>query len=164
MFILYRNTAGTADVPCEQCPIRVGKVVRLNYELEVPNAVVESWWPLLKPSKFGRRVNMFGTWLQGGRPISDGALAPSKRHAGSAWSATQCVMVNIADILVWPLAMEPGTSGYADSMRIPFSALTFLQLTYSINLALPEFTFAARGKDFFKEAMWRWHNERQPPP
>jgi hypothetical protein len=164
VFILYRNTGSHPKLACESCPIRVGKVVRLNHELDVPSVVVESWWPLMKPEKFGSRVNVFGTWLQSGAPISSGAAPRCKKPSGSTWSTTQCVIVNLADVLVWPIIMEAGTSEYADGVRIPFGALNYLWQAHRINLALPTFTFSDRGKAFFEQAIWRFHAEAQPQP
>ena len=123
----------------------MGKVVRLNHELDVPGVVAESWWPLLKLEKFGSRVNVFGTWLQSGAPMSSAAVPPRKKPVGSAWSATQCVCVDLVDVLVWPVIMEAGANEYADGLRIPFSALHYLWQAHSINLALPAFTFSDRG-------------------
>ena len=164
VFVLYRNRASISGVPCEQCPIRVGKVVRLNYELDVPSVVVESYWPLLKPSKFDSRVNVFGSWLRSGKPISDGAPASCKKPAGSAWSATPCTIVNVVDVLVWPLDMEDGTSAYPGSVRIPFSAFEYLWQAHALNLALPEFTFARRGQAYYERVVRQRQAEGKPKP
>ena len=157
-FFLYRNTGKCR----EQCPIRVGKVVRLNHELEVPSVVSESWWPVLKPQKYGERLNMFGTWVRGAAPQSWTAPPARKKQALSSWTATQCAMLNLSDALVWPVIMEPGASEHAEGLRIPFSAIDHLAAAHGINLAKPEFTFADRGKTYFEQSMWRLHAEGQP--
>ena len=157
MFILYRNTG----MHREQCPIRVGKVVRMNLDLEVPSLVSEAWWPVLKPEKFGDRLNMFGTWVQSAKPVSWTAPPAHKKPALSSWTATQCVMLNISDVLVWPVTMESGASEYTAGVRIPFSAIDHLWAAHQVSLGKPEFTFSDRGKAFFEESMWRWHSDRQ---
>ena len=88
----------------------------------------------------------------------------AKKAATSAWSATQCVMVHLSDILVWPIEMEPGSKEWAEGLRIPYAALNYLRDVSGIDLSLPAFTFADRGKIFYEQVMWRLHQQQQPRP
>ena len=101
----------------------------------------------MKPDKFGARVNLFGTWLRAATPVVDGAAPAAKKQATSAWSAIQCLMVTMGDVLVWPVVVESGSKEQRESegVRIPFGAFDYLRDTYSINMAVPQFIFSERG-------------------
>ena len=162
MFCLYRNTLASDPIASARCPVRLGRVARICMEVDPPFAVIEAWWPLLKPNKFGDRINLFGTWVKTSKPVIENSGPPIKKQATSAWSATQCLMVDFSDILVWPVDIEPGTKRYTDGARIPFSALEYLRKACGIDLALPIWTFADRGKAFYEHIMWQRHSDEQP--
>jgi len=166
MFCIYRNTLGTSSgsVSSDKCPVRLGRVARVCLEVDPPVAVVESFWPILKPHKFGDRLNLFGTWQKSSRPMGASAGPPDKKQTVSAWTATQCIMVQMADILVWPIEVEDGPKDVPHGVRIPLAVFEYLRDVHAIDLALPMWTFADRGKSFYERVMWRHHSDAQPPP
>ena len=49
----------------------------------------------------------------------------------------------------WPIALEPGALDDEDTGgRIPFSALQFVQIPFSIVLTCEELAFSPRGQEF----------------
>ncbi|MDA8582847.1 hypothetical protein N9L68_01415 [bacterium] len=70
MYCMYRNDNQGAGPPPSQCPIRLGQIMRIVDEDSEPFAMISSWWPVLKPHKFGERINVFGTWVMSCTPVS----------------------------------------------------------------------------------------------
>ena len=64
------------------------------------------------------------------------------------------VLVSLADVLVWPIVLEPGAfaggeRGTAESSgRIPFDALFYAQHQYGIDLTSAVLVFADRAQDY----------------
>ena len=71
-------------------------------------------------------------------------------------------MVKMGDVLVWPVVVESGSKEQHEGVRIPFDAFDYLRDTYSINMAVPQFTFSERGKEYFEHVMWILHKYGQP--
>ena len=163
MWCLYRNLRGTPPVSSAQCPVRLGRVIRVCTDMDPPLAVVVAYWPILKPHKFGDRVNLFGTWVRTSKPIVSGAGPTPTAQATSGSAAAQYLMVSQSDVLVWPIDVDRGSQAFPDGVRIPFSALEYLRETHAIDLALPMWTFSDRGKEFFKSVIWKHHADEQPP-
>lgn len=150
MFCLYINRASTPEVPSTQCPVRLGKVLRVVRETTVsPFAIVESWWPVLKDKHKGK-VNLFGTWVPAPRPMvaDESGRVRKKTHA----TATT-VMLPLTNIIVWPVDVEAGAAAFPQGHRIPFSAIHRLRDAHGIDLAPPTFSFAPRGRKFFLQVL-----------
>ncbi len=162
MFCLYRW-----EDP--QLPVRLGKVLRCCHESKsAPFAVIQSWWPLLKPSKFGSKLNAFGTWCAGTAPIAIGSSIARKQRKtqvqSSPLSKDNAIFVNMEDILLWPVDFEigalddgqddnsglPDSSGSPEGRRIPFNCFVALWRRYGINFADNSLAFSSRGKGFQK--------------
>jgi hypothetical protein len=151
MMILYRSHGERAS----ECPIRLGRVLRVVYEAAAPYAVAESWWPRLKPQKYGDRLNMFGTWAPSRSPQvapSAPAAPAQKKRATGATSPAQ-IVVNLADVLAWPVALERGQGAQESEGRIPFGALHYLRARHGLDVSHATYTFAKRGKLFFAEVL-----------
>ena len=144
VFCLYRAHTGAPGISLQACPIRIGKVLRVAPEVSEPFAVVETYWPLLRPNKYGEKVNLFGTWTKGADPVTEGDMPRKRARVGEM----PAVMVALSEVLVWPVDVEESQPGDTEGIRIPL--LTFDRLRRSgIDLTEPEFTFAKRGKAFF---------------
>ena len=80
--------------------------------------------------------------------------APSTQRmvAATSHATSQAVMVNMADVLVWPISIERGAFGGDGSGmsggRIPFSALETLQVRSGIDLTDASIAFSSRGREF----------------
>jgi len=160
MFCLIRTGAHVSGISASQCPILLGKTLRIVHESSAEYAVVECWRPIMKADKFGENVNLFGTWLPSASPTGDsGKKRATVRSRGTA-------MVPLHDVVVWPVDLEPGASEYPDGRRIPFSACHHLRDSHNIDLAHPCFTFADRGKAFYAEvvahAAQSYHDTHKP--
>ena len=127
-------------------PGRVLRVVREEAGNEY--AVVEGWWPVLKPHKYGDRLNLFATWRPGAVPAPHDDAKPDKRRKTGAKSRD--IIVRIGDILVWPLTLEQ-SSRVDDGGRIPLSALHFLRERHGIDLSQKAYSLGKRGEKFYIE-------------
>ena len=120
---------------------------------KLPFAVVQLWWPLVRPQKYGQSLNLFGTWLPGAGPTTEGGT-PQKKHKASGTHAH--LLVDMKSILVWPIQLRPGQEGWGtpgkDSGCIPFAALHYLKAAHDIDIARPRWCFSGHGKKFLKEA------------
>ena len=143
-FCLYRAHIGAPDISLPACPVRLGKVLRVATEVEAPFAVVEQYWPLLRPSKYPDKVNLFGTWTKGVDPQIEGERPKKKSRTG----ALPALMVELRDVLVWPVDVEESGREDVEGVRIPLLAFERLR-RHGVDLAGPEFTFAKRGKAFY---------------
>ena len=56
-------------------------------------------------------------------------------------------MVNLADVLVWPIDVIEGNEG----VRVPLEAFHYLRIFHGIDLSHRAYTFARRGHRFWKE-------------
>ena len=152
MFCLYRwSDAGL--------PIRLGRVLRcVREDKAAAYVVMQSWWPVQKPGKF-LRPNIFGTWFKGAKAISMTSGQNKRRRREEAshqlFEDHNGIMVNMEDVLIWPVDVEPGNivnfgpgSATPEAHRIPFSALRALQARYGINLSAKDYSFSRRGKEF----------------
>ena len=149
MFCLYRS----GSVPGSALPIRLGKVLRIALEVQAsPFVVVQAWWPILKPEKYGDKLNLFGTWIPGPEPVVDNAPPPRKR---AARQLPDFLLVDMADVLVWPVALDMASSNHAGGGRIPFAALHHVHSVHNINVATPALSFSDRGKSFYVEVVKR---------
>ena len=64
MMCVYRNKISAIGITVEACPARVGRVLRVVRETtDQPYVIIQSMWPVLKPDKFGDKVNVYGTWV-----------------------------------------------------------------------------------------------------
>ena len=152
MFCLYRWTdAGL--------PVRLGRVLRcVREDKAAPYVVMQSWWPVQKPGNFSA-PNVFGTWLKGAKAVSitNGQNKRQRREEAflQSFEDQHGIIVNLEDVLIWPVEVEPGNienlslgSAPLEAHRIPFSALRALQARFGINLAAKDYSFSRRGKKF----------------
>jgi hypothetical protein len=155
MFCCYKSSQLVPNVPGSPAiPFRLGKVLRVARDVQsCPFMVVESWWPVLKPSKFGNKVNLFGTWVKCGEPIIEVDGAALKKACRPA--ARDMLMVPLTDVLVWPVDLDASSTKYPDGGRLPFAALHHMRSMHGIDLADPSLTFAKRGKAFYFEVVKR---------
>ena len=59
-------------------------------------------------------------------------------------------IVEVSDLLVWPVGLEPGASHVeGPAGRLPFSVLHYLLEVHNIDLSHPTFSFADRCREFF---------------
>lgn len=144
MFCLFRTQAGADGITLRACPIRLGKVLRVASEVGEAFAIIEPYWPLLRPEKYQDKVNLFGTWTLGNEPVVDGERMPKRRRV----EQMPALMIDLADVLVWPIDVEQSERENPPGVRIPL--LAFYRLRHhGVDLATSEFTFAKRGKAFF---------------
>ena len=155
MFCVYRNSQSVPGLnPAALLPIRLGKVLRVAREVQsCPFVVVESWWPISKPQKYGDKTNLFGTWVKCAAPIVEQDGFVPKKSARSA--SKDMLMIPLSEVLVWPLDLDAASSKYPDGGRLPFAALHCLRTAHGVDLADPAFTFAKRGKAFYFEVVKR---------
>jgi hypothetical protein len=147
MMVIYRNRRTARGVTLDACPIRVGRILRIVQETAAPPFIImESWWPVLKPDKYGKQVNLFGTWIASKAPRQQD---PPKAKRPATGPLEDTLMVNLADVLVWPVTMVPGSEDVSDGFRIPFSVFHFLRDHKRVDLAATSFTFARRGLAFY---------------
>ncbi len=145
MFCLFRAHLGATGIPLQSCPFRLARVLRVADEVHrAPFVVVEPYWPLLRPQKYGSQVNLFGTWTRGMEPITDGDRPSKKRRADQQPG----LMVDWKDVLVWPVDAEPRVGREPEGLRIPFPAFGRLRY-HGVDVATPAFTFSKRGREFF---------------
>ena len=130
--VIFRGPNGT-------CPIQVGQVLRVVRE-DVGNTmvVIAPWWPVANPSKYGDKVNLYGKWSQGAKPVS----GTGKRARQVPYMA-----IALADLLVWPVTMEETDGG----ARIPFTAFHYLRSMHDIDLSHHQYSFSTRGAKFYNE-------------
>ena len=95
-FCLYRAHTGASGTSRRACSIRVGKVSRVAPEVSEPFAVVETYWPLLRPNKCGEKVNLFGTWTKGADPVIEGEMPTNKKHA-----LARCLLLRLRCLRFW---------------------------------------------------------------
>lgn len=152
---LYRPRQLLTGMSVSSMPIRLGRVLRVADDVpSSPFVVVESWWPLAKPEKFGNKLNLFGTWVAGPQPLIDGAPLPKKpKSAGANGSVANQVLVELVDVLVWPVDVDRRCRD--EGVRIPFDALHYLRAAHGINVATHLLTFSKRGEAFLSEACVR---------
>ena len=159
MLVLYLNTSATTK---QQVPFRLGKILRVAHEnIGDPFAVVESWWPVIKPEKFGRKLNLFGTWMPSASPTSVSTGASKKQRTSYLQQQRQGMapsevldsneVVSLRDIVVWPVELEKGSFGKGAGGRIPFTALHYLRSQHRVDVSESQFTFADRGRTFHDE-------------
>ena len=94
MFCLYRNRDVPGGLSPSQCPIRVGRVVRVAMEVSDPLVVVDPFWPLMKPHKFGTRVNLYGTWTAGSQPQYVDSNGEPVRKAAKKYACPLCAVLD----------------------------------------------------------------------
>ena len=58
------------------------------------------------------------------------------------------ILVEMCDVMVWSIALEPCGLSDETGGRIPFSALQFVQIHFPIVLTGEELAFAPRGQEF----------------
>ena len=142
-YCLFRAQSGASGVSLEACPVRLGRILRIADEVESsPFVVMEPYWPLLRPQKYGDKVNLFGSWMRGLEPCKDGER-PTKRSRSTDLPG---FMVAVANVLVWPVDVEE--SKQPGGLRVPLSAFKWLRRR-GVDLAKPCFTFAKRGKECY---------------
>ena len=164
MFCLFRNSHASPGMLSSALPVRLGRVLRIASEVQSsPFVVVEYFWPVLKPDKYGDKLNLFGTWVRSAEPTVDKPVPARKKIARSV---PEHIMVNMPDVLVWPVDLEEPSKKHPNGGRIPFAALLRLRTAHDIDLATPAFTFARRGKAFYfevvKQAARRMHELYEP--
>ena len=145
-FVLWASTHYAARLP-----IRLGRVLRIVGEDHSPYIVVESWWPLLKPQSYGARLNLFGTRAPRAEPIAIASGLGKKRRTRALLGCEtgHQILVEMGDVMVWPIALEPGALDDEDTGgRIPFSALQCVQIHFPIVLTCEELAFSPRGQEF----------------
>ena len=136
-------------IPKIACPVRLGKVLRIIHESRGPAVVfMEPYWPVLRPEKYGEKVNLFSTWVRGTTPKSTSA-----NKSRTSDEKVPCIPIPLADVLVWPVEELAGADRWEGGLRIPFNAIHHLRDAYQIDLALPVFSFAERGKSFYAEVV-----------
>ena len=155
MMVLYANRDAAHGISPHQCPIRVGTVMRVVAETSAEMyIIVNSWWPLLKPSKHHGKVNIFGTWIPCLQPVNaDEATEKATKKHKAASKASSCIMVKMSDVLLWPVVLDKGADGFDQGGRLPFTALHVVKIKYDIDVAHPMYTFAKRGKRFYDEVV-----------
>ena len=80
MLVAYKNCGQAPAMSARECPIRVGRILRLVSESPgLPYVVIESWWPLLKPAKYEGQPNVFGTWIPCSKPIVEPTAGPKEK-------------------------------------------------------------------------------------
>jgi len=145
MYVIYETTAGTAVSSATLCPIRLGRITRVVRETGSAYAVMQSMWPILKPSKHGGRLNLFGTWLSCPTPVN--VEEPKAKKVAS--KTCPHLIIEVCHIRVWPIDVEKGADGFDDGVRIHFAAFHYLRSSCAVDLCKPEFTFSKRGKEFY---------------
>ena len=149
-------------LPCftlEQCPIQLGRVLRIVSEADEPYVVAASFCPLLQPVKYPGQINLFGSWLPGGQPVVDQPGAASARREPDANEIR--VIVPLVNIVVWPFSPEPGsTHGHVEGLQIPLLVFHFLHTAHGIDVSIAQFAFARRGHVFKHEVSGR-HAKRK---
>ena len=134
MFCLYRSVSPVPGLPNAALPIRLGKVLRIALEVQSsPIVVVQVWWPILKPEKFGDKLNLFGTWMPCPQPVTI-SEPPARKNARR--QSSEFLMIDMADILAWPVDLDMSSSKHHGGGRIPFAALHHAHSVHNINLAL----------------------------
>lgn len=144
-FCVYRNHGAAKD----RCPVRLGRALRIVDASQTPKPyiVMEAWWPVLRPEKYADQLNMFSGWQRGAEPSARDT--PSKR-AKTRRSALPTLMVEPANVLVWPVDLEKFIDdGPSPSGRIPLAVFHYLRSTCKVDLSPAHFTFSRRGKAFF---------------
>ena len=159
MYCIFRSTLATSHFSAAQCPVRLGRVMRVVAEAASPYAVVEGHWPIVKPDKFPGRANLFGTWLPGTSPTI--MPPPSKRPKQDRG----LIDVPLDTVVLWPIETEPGKE---QGVRIPMEVFHNLRASHDMNLSSPSFAFARRGKAFFmacskERARWIWEQQSGNP-
>lgn len=72
--------------------------------------------------------------------------------------SSELLTINYAELLCWPLELETGTFKGKDNEnesiggRIPFTAFNYIRTHFNIDLSLPEYAFADRGKRYASDA------------
>jgi hypothetical protein len=158
MMALYRNHD---PINQKALPIRLGRVLRVSRENARDHfAILESWWPLLKESKYGRKLNAFGTWVASPHPTNMPSGQTKRQRtsyaqnlpSSSAAIGDTAQMVSLTDVLVWPIQLDKG--GLSDiGGRIPLSVFHYVRAHHGIDMSVPAYTFAARGQSFRDEVL-----------
>ena len=152
MMVMFRNKG----LEAQQLPFRLGKVLRVAAESAADRyVVIETWWPLLKPDKFGQLLNAFGTWVPCAAPVEMESNKSKKQRRSQCQQLPQNAnkeIVNSQDLLVWPVELEEGWASGMTAGRIPFSAFDYIGVHFDIDMTKPEHAFAERGKAYVNAA------------
>ena len=142
MWVIYRPQVNSA----RGMLIQLGKVLHVVLEDTTPYFVVVAWSPLMKPAKFGKRINYFGSWLASPIPRTEHEKHSHKKK--KIVEGKESYMVDINDALVWPLTLLTGSSELdEESYRIPLEVFHFLLNNCEVDLSLSTVTFSDRGKE-----------------
>ncbi len=155
MIVIYVNRHTLYGISPTALPIRVGRILRLVRESDkiYPYALIESWWPLLKPSKHGDgQINMYGTWIPCNEPIT---VEGNKKKQSKVDRSGGPQLVEIHDVIVWPIELDAGSDSFQAGGRIPFTALHHARSTGKVDILLSRFIFTKRGNDFYMEVVKR---------
>ena len=151
---VYKNCGPSPAMSARECPIGVGRILRLVSESSgLPYVVIESWWPLLKPAKYEGRPNVFGTWIPRSKPIVESTAGPPHKKPATSRKGPGQVIVSLTDVLAWPIDLDKGNPAFSDGGRIPFTALHYLRSRHGVDLSHHTFSFAKRRKAFYMECV-----------
>ncbi len=137
-------------------PLRLGRALRVIDSSEspgIPYVIMEAWWPLHKWESFGECLNLFGTWIPSALPVAVGTAIGSKERTLLIKRniAHEQIMVDVSDVLVWPVVLEPGAvdAKAVENGTIPFAALRHArERCPGLDLSSAQVCFSRRGAEF----------------
>ena len=138
---------GRSDLPVMVATVL--QIIRENPQRK-PVAAVRCWQPQLKPDKY-KGPNLFGTWFPSSEAVAVGAGSSKRLKTGSA----PVRMVNLEDVLAWPLDLEQKPGAQQGVGQIPFAALHYLRESGKADVSAKKYTFSKRGNAFFLQVAKR---------
>ena len=157
MYCIFLSNSATTHFRAAQCPVRLGRVLRVVAEAAEPYVVLQAYWPVVKKDKYPGRCNLFGTWLAGSHPVVTPTASKKAKQADGTLTVT------LPNVILWPIDAEP-RNNVENGVRVPLQAFHALRSTRDIDMSLPEFAFAPRGKTFYMETVKeaaRWAYEQR---
>jgi hypothetical protein len=148
MMVIFQNSS-------DDLPFRVGQILRVAREHSDPYAIMQTYWHISKPDKFGSKLNAFGTWVPAVAPVSLQSCQ-SKRQRTTATrvlqqsTVTNQEVVSLSSVLVWPIMLEKGAVS-KNGGRIPFAVFHYLRAQCGIDMSQKKFVFSERAQSFVDE-------------
>lgn len=150
MMVIFQNSS-------DDLPFRVGRILRVAREHSDPYGIMQTYWPILKPGKFGSKLNAFGTWVPAAAPVSLQSGQSKRQRTTTTRVLQQSTVpnqevVSLSSVLVWPILLDRGALNKSeDGGRIPFAVFHYLRAQCGIDMSQKKFVFSERAQSFVDE-------------
>ena len=138
MLVLYVNSKARED----ECPFRIGRVLRLCEDRKGPYSMVDSWWPAIDAGN--GRLDVFAQWSPCSTPLQKGKRSKTR-------SETNAVVVRGDALIAWPVELEEFDE--ASGGMLPFHVLHYIRAQYGIDVSQQHYSFSERGKRFYMDSV-----------